>query len=113
MKMTEYELTKIRERFPFVYSGDFSSKNDISEQFDIDVALLDKVQIIAANYTYECYSGDAIVLYFDPSDEQYYEVRGGHCSCYGLEGQFEPEVIGTISTFIEYIERVDLRHDKY
>lgn len=27
----------------------------------------------------------------DKADGKLYEVRGSHCSCYGFEGQFEPE----------------------
>lgn len=45
--------------------------------------------ILFATYTYENYSGDAWVL-FEKGGELY-EVNGGHCSCHGLEGQFEPE----------------------
>lgn len=46
-------------------------------------------EVLLASYTYEDYSGDAFVL-FRKSDKLY-EVNGGHCSCYGLEGQWEPE----------------------
>lgn len=47
------------------------------------------VNILLASYTYEDYSGDAFVLY--EKDGKLFEVHGGHCSCYGLEGQWEPE----------------------
>ena len=47
------------------------------------------VEILFASYGYENYSGDAFVLF--RRDGKLYEVNGGHCSCYGLEGQWEPE----------------------
>lgn len=46
-------------------------------------------EIIFGSYSYESWSGDAFVLC--RKDGQLYEVNGGHCSCYGLEGQWEPE----------------------
>ncbi len=46
-------------------------------------------EILLASYTYENYSGDAFVL--ARKDGKLYEVNGGHCSCYGLGGQWDPE----------------------
>jgi hypothetical protein len=47
--------------------------------------------VLFASYGYQDYSGDAWVLF--EKDGQLYEVNGGHCSCYGLEGQWEPETV--------------------
>ena len=40
---------------------------------------------------YECgsYDGEAVVIYRQA--DRYYFVSGSHCSCYGLEGQWDPE----------------------
>jgi len=46
-------------------------------------------EVLFAAYTYEDYSGDAFVLL--QKEGKLFEVNGGHCSCYGLEGQWEPE----------------------
>ncbi len=54
-------------------------------------AKFDHVEILVASYTYEDYSGNAFVLFRDTRDGLLYEVNGGHCSCFGLEGQWEPE----------------------
>lgn len=49
------------------------------------------IHVLVANYTYEDYSGDAYVLF--EREGQLFEVHGGHCSCYGLEGQWEPSAV--------------------
>lgn len=46
-------------------------------------------ELLLATYTYEDYSGDAFVLF--QRDGKLYEVHGSHCSCNGLEDQWEPE----------------------
>ena len=46
-------------------------------------------KILFASYGYANYLGDAWVLF--EQDGKLYEVHGSHCSCYGLEGQFQPE----------------------
>ncbi len=47
------------------------------------------IEVLLASYSYENYSGDAFVLF--RKGGKLYEVNGGHCSCYGLEGQWSPE----------------------
>lgn len=47
------------------------------------------IEILLASYSYENYSADAFVLF--RKGGKLFEVNGGHCSCYGLEGQWEPE----------------------
>lgn len=47
------------------------------------------VKILLASYSTEGCDGSAFVLF--RRDGQLYEVNGSHCSCYGLEGQWEPE----------------------
>jgi hypothetical protein len=46
-------------------------------------------QIVFASYGGGSYDGDAMVVY--ERDGALYEVNGGHCSCYGLEGQWKPD----------------------
>jgi hypothetical protein len=57
--------------------------------FNIDEVRLKGAKVLFASYEYEDYSGYALVLY--SQNEKLYEVNGSHCSCYGLEGQWEPE----------------------
>lgn len=49
------------------------------------------IHILFASYGYENYSGDAWVLF--ERDGELFEVNGSHCSCYGLEGQWDPEIV--------------------
>lgn len=59
------------------------------DDFEIDSSALDGCEILLASYTYQDYSGSAFVLF--RKDGKLYEVNGVHCSCWGLEGQWDPE----------------------
>ena len=72
-----------------IFDDGFDNEQDILDQFDAGDDALNGAFVLYATYTYEDYSGDAFVLFW--RDGQLYEVNGGHCSCYGLEGQWEPE----------------------
>ncbi len=48
-------------------------------------------EILLAAYEHEGYEGSAMVLF--EREGQLFEVSGGHCSCYGLEGQWKPQAI--------------------
>lgn len=47
------------------------------------------IDVLFASYDGGGYDGDAVVIF--RKDGLLYEVHGGHCSCYGLEGQWAPE----------------------
>lgn len=69
----------------------------LKSDFEIDDKDLEGIEILLAFYSCEWFSGDAFVLF--RKDGKLYEVNGSHCSCYGLEGQWEPE-----ETTIEALE---------
>lgn len=46
-------------------------------------------EVLLAIYDTPGYEGHAFVLF--ERDGKLFEVHGGHCSCCGLEGQWEPE----------------------
>lgn len=71
------------------YFGKWESKEDVAAFFDIELQEIEDCEIIFAEYIDEDYVGNAFVLY--RKDKRLYEVNGNHCSCYGLEGQWEPE----------------------
>lgn len=49
------------------------------------------INILFASYRCASYEGEAWVLF--EQDDKLYEVNGSHCSCYGLEGQWQPEQV--------------------
>jgi hypothetical protein len=85
-----------------VYLHDWREKIDViydfedlrfaeSERQEKVVKSYDNINILFASYSYENYSGDAYVLF--EKNGKLFEVFGSHCSCYGLEGQFEPDEV--------------------
>lgn len=87
MKLYESFLMYLRSN-P-VYFDIFDSRESVFSNFvkqdDPDI------QILYATYSYEEYSGYATVLYCRESTGKFYEIYGSHCSCYGLEGQWDRE----------------------
>jgi hypothetical protein len=84
-----------------IYWGFFETKEDIKKFFRLtpkQAQELNSSDILLAAYDTCRYEGDAIVIF--EKNGKLYEVRGSHCSCYGLEGQWDPEV-----TFPEALER--------
>lgn len=69
------------------YLGGFSGKGDVEKEFK--VAIGEDIEIAIAAYGFGDYEGSAFVLY--EQGGKLYEVNGSHCSCFGLEGQWEPE----------------------
>lgn len=50
-----------------------------------------KKKVLFASYSVDNYAGDTWVLFEE--NGVLFEVEGSHCSCYGLEGQWEPSEI--------------------
>ena len=71
-----------------MFYGMFENKSDICAQFRIEESELKNCTILFAAYDgeYEC---EALVVF--RHQRKLYEVNGNHCSCYGLEGQWDPE----------------------
>lgn len=67
------------------------TKEEIAQDFEEDVAIFDNCDIIYAEYNHEGYEGDCFVLF--KKDGKMYWNFGSHCSCYGLEGQWDPEEV--------------------
>ena len=82
-----------------VYQDIFTSWDDVKSNYCTSTPEPDEVYL--AYYSYEDYSGTSIVLY--RQGDKYYAVHGGHCSCNGLEDQWEPEEY-TKEEFIKTLE---------
>ncbi len=94
------------EEVPAVYLHRWSSGDDVERDFE--VTLSSDIEILFASYGGGSYEGDAFLLY--RQDGKLYEVNGSHCSCYGLEGQWEPEET-TIAAIEDRIINGNLGHD--
>jgi len=86
------------------YANDFQDFDSVVSAYNANVTE-DDIIILYASYTYEDYSGSSEVYFYDKRDGLFYEVHGGHCSCYGLEDQWEPEEIGSLQFFLDYIAK--------
>ena len=72
-----------------VYLG-WKTKRGIEESFRLKQGELTGINILFASCNDNGDTGEvAFVLY--EKDGHLYEVHGAHCSCYGFEGQWEPE----------------------
>lgn len=72
-----------------VYFGNWSNQEDMLHDFEIDKSELKGCTILYADYEYGNYDGWCIVIF--RKNRKLYEVIGSHCSCYGLEDQWEPQ----------------------
>ena len=93
-----------------MYLGDFDCKQDVERSFELEAGDLRDVFILLAWYGGGCYDGSAFVLFEHRG--KLYEVNGGHCSCYGLEGQWDPEET-TAEAIAHRIENGQLGQDSY
>lgn len=67
--------------------------------------LPENLEILYADYTYENYFGDAYVLGYNTEKKKWFEVHGSHCSCYGLEGQWEEEYYDSEKQLIAVLKK--------
>ena len=92
-----------------MFLDDFNCVEDVGREFELsdqELSDLYRAKIIIAWYTYECYEGEAYVLY--ELDGVLYEVEGYHCSCYGLEGQWNPT-----ETNVETVKHISEKGTRY
>lgn len=71
------------------YIENFKNTKNIIEDYEAPDGALDGATLHLAWYGYGDYCGQSLVIF--ERNGQLYEVNGSHCSCYGLEGQWEPE----------------------
>lgn len=66
-------------------------KQDIIDSYCVEPDLVNKFEIIIAQwYSYQ-YEGSSFFLLRDKETKEFFENHASHCSCYGFEGQFEPK----------------------
>ncbi|MED3974596.1 hypothetical protein P4639_14480 [Priestia megaterium] len=94
-----------------VYLNAFKDKQDMLEHFSD--TLIDKEEVLFASYgdvDGTGLEGEAFVLFVQ--DGKLYEVNGNHCSCHGLEGQWEPEEV-LLAELEHRLTKGNLGVDKY
>lgn len=87
-----------------VYHNIFESWADVQSNFSTDAP--EPFKVLYADYDYEDYSGYATVLWRN-EDGSFGLVNGSHCSCYGLEDQWDVEEISDVAM------RGELARDTY
>lgn len=75
---------------PQRYFDCFEDIADVRREFGIDDAEIADEEVLVAVYEQPNYDGAAFVLF--ERDGALYEVNGSHCSCFGLEDQWQPEL---------------------
>lgn len=87
-----------------VYFELFENWKDVQNNFTMNQEEPDEV--LYAYYDHESWGcdGDAIVIYRNGSN--YYHVSGGHCSCYGLEDQWEPEEYDSLDKLLAVLGQI-------
>lgn len=81
------------------YHGAFTSWKDVQAQFNMTMKA--PRGLIYAGYDREDYEGTALVVW--TKGKSVFTVRAGHCSCYGLEDQWDPEEYDTMKLFKDYV----------
>ena len=85
-----------------VYEGSFGSWSDVCREFQ---EVLDSPdEVLLAVYDAHAYEGYADVIY--RVGDRYFWASGSHCSCYGLEDQWDPEEYSA-ELLIEALRRGD------
>ena len=97
-----YNVRQNKDQTKEPYLFDFATIENVFSAFQVSDADREGVDIVAAHYDIGDYEGEAWVVFI--KDGKWYEVHGSHCSCYGLEDQWDPE-----ETFPE----VMLRYNKF
>ena len=70
------------------YFDGFDCWSSVTGNFEIKML---EPGYVWAKYETGCYDGQALVIY--KIDDTWYQVNASHCSCYGLEDQFHPEIL--------------------
>jgi hypothetical protein len=106
-----------------IISGDLMSREDQISEFnqyqnderDDDYNLIitpmpENIHIFHSYYSYEDYNGYGYLWGYDSDRDVFFYNSGSHCSCYGLEGQWDIED-HTYEEMVNYIER-QIENDK-
>ena len=92
------ENAKMLTLCDFVGWSESQIKEHLVKNYEATQPEVDRFNILIAYENEDCYDGNSAFLLEDKTTGDLFEVHAAHCSCYGYEGQFEPE-----STTAEYL----------
>ena len=78
-------------KFEPIYMHQFSDKQDIADNFSINLSDLEECDILLAYYHCGSWGCDSSAFVLYEYQGVLYENHGSHCSCHGLEGQWDPD----------------------
>lgn len=79
-----------------MFQGEFEGLTDeqartkICEDYETTRAEVDRFDLVYLKQSYESYEGDSVFVLRERATGDWYHNAGGHCSCRGFEGQFDP-----------------------
>lgn len=91
-----------------VYQENWSSWADVVRDFQVEVP--EPEEVLVAWYGYESFEGSAVVVY--RNGNMFYVVEGSHCSCYGLEDNWNPEAFEGSALIHDYLT-VKVKNDDW
>ncbi len=90
-----------------MFKGEFADAEDVFSSFQVPSGDREGVRVLYADYDCHDYEGSAFVFFLQKG--KFYTVSGSHCSCYGLEDQWDPEEI-TIAEIRHYGDKSSAGH---
>lgn len=78
----------------------FDNLDDLCKNYQIEREHIDLYEVLFAEYQCGSWEGCSIILLKRGND--FFVVQASHCSCYGLEGQFEPMPTNKEALYLEY-----------
>lgn len=89
----------------------FENVEDLKREYEISDEDLQGVEFLYAAYRVGSYEGDSIVLF--KKDGKLFIVESAHCSCYGLEGQWDPIEVTEASLKKEIEAKTNYRYEEF
>lgn len=75
----------------FVGKTETEIKQHLIDSYEATREEVNRFDILVAYECEDSYEGSSHFLLRERATGNVFEVHGGHCSCYGYEGQFKPE----------------------
>lgn len=91
-----------------IFFGQWDNEGAMIHDFQVNPATVAGAEILLASYGLPAYEGYAFVLL--RRGDKLFEVNGGHCSCRGLEDQWQEEETSWVALKMRF-EQGDLLKD--